>query len=168
MSDLKQKIQQDLNQAIKSNEEMGRSTLRYLLAVILGKEKEKRYQISKELKDAKESEIVDKSQLTDEEIIDVISSEVKKRREAIAAFEKGNRNDLAQKEKAELEFLSKYLPEQLSEERIRDIVKKAVEKTGAGQIKDMGKVMAQIMPQVKGKADGSLVSKVVREFLSPK
>jgi len=168
MSDLKQKIQQDLNQAIKSNQEVSRSTLRYLLSAILGKEKEKRYKISKELKAAKESEIIEKSQLTEEEIIDVVSSEVKKRREAIAAFEKGRREDLAQKEKSELEILSKYLPEQLSEEKIRDIVKAAVEKTGASQIKDMGKVMAAIMPRVKGKADGSLVSKIVKELLSPK
>jgi len=168
MSDLKQKIQQDLNQAIKKNEETGRSTLRYLLSAILGKEKEKRYKISKELKAAKESEIIEKSQLTEEEIIDVVSSEVKKRREAIAAFEKGRREDLAQKEKSELEILSKYLPEQLSEEKIRDIVKAAVEKIGASQIKDMGKVMAAIMPRVKGKADGSLVSKIVKELLSPK
>ncbi len=168
MADLKQKIQQDLNQALKSNQEISRSTLRYILSVIQGKEKEKRYKISKESKGASESELALKSQLADEEIIEVISSEIKKRKEAILAYEKGKREDLAQKEKNEIEILIKYLPEQLSEDKLKDIIKEAVKKTGAGQIKDMGKVMAQIMPQVKGKADGGLVSKLVKESLSPK
>jgi hypothetical protein len=166
MGDLKQKIQNDLTQAVKEGEELTRSTLRVLLASILSREKEKRYKISKENKDLIEEELAKKSILTDEEVIEVISFEVKKRKEAILEFEKGKREDLANKEKAEVEILQKYLPEQLAEEEIRKIVKEAIEKTGAKEIKDMGRVMAEIMPQIKGKADGSLVSKIVKELLS--
>ena len=75
---------------------------------------------------------------------------------------------MVDKETKEKEILEKYLPEQLSEEEIKKLVKEAIEKIGAKEIKDMGKVMAELMPQVKGKADGSLVSKIVKELLTPK
>lgn len=163
---LKQKIQTDLTQAVKKGDETGRSTLRMLSAAILNKEKEKRYKASKEEPDLNEEELAEKSALIDEEIVEVISSEVKKRKEAIEGFEKGEREDLVKKEKAELEVLEAYLPEQLSEEEIKKIVKEAIEKVGAKEIKDMGKVMSEIMPKVKGKTDGSLVSRTVKELLS--
>lgn len=165
MENLKQKIQNDLTQAVKKGEEITRSTLRVLLASILVKEKEKRYKISRDSKEINEEELIKKSNLTDEEIIEVISSEVKKRKDAIALYEKGKRQELADKEKKEVEILQKYLPEQLSEEEIKKLVKEGIEKTGAKEIKDMGKVMAEIMTQVKGKADGNLVSKIVKELL---
>jgi hypothetical protein len=156
--DPKEKIKQNLNTALKEKKELEVSVLRQLLAAILNKEKEKRFKI-KEEKDV---------QLTDEEVIEVISSEAKKRRESIVEFGKGKRQDLVEKEKKELEILEKYLPEQLSEEEIRKLAKEAIEKTGAKEIKDMGKVMQELMPQVKGKADGSLVGKIVKELLTPK
>jgi len=105
------------------------------------------------------------SRLTDEETLEAVSYEAKKRKESIAEFEKGGRNDLVEKEKKELAILKTYLPEQLAEEEIKKLVKEAVEKTGAKEPKDMGKVMAELMPKTKGRADGNLVSKVVKESL---
>ncbi len=158
---LKDTIKSDLNEALKKGDEIKRSTLRMLSAAILGKEKEKKYKIYKE-------ELDEKEELTDEEIIDVISSEAKKRKESITEFEKGERKDLADKEKAELEILEKYLPEQVSEQEIKRLAKETVEELGAGDIKDMGKVMAELMPKLKARADGGLVSKVVKELLTSK
>lgn len=155
---LKEQIQKDLKEAVKNKEERLTSVLRLLLAAILNREKEKRYKLGEE-KDV---------QLTDEEIIEVISSEAKKRKESILEYKKGNRKDLAEKEKRELEILQKYLPEQLSEQELKKLVKTAVKKIGAKEPKDMGKVMSELMPQVKGKADGSAVSKIVKELLTPK
>lgn len=102
---------------------------------------------------------------SDEDVIGVIGREVKKRRESIELYEKGGRQELADKEKQEIELLQTYLPEQLGEENIRQIVKSAIESTGATSMQDMGKIMGVIMPQVKGKADGNLVNKIVRENL---
>lgn len=166
MEKVKQKIQTDLTKAIKEGDEISRSTLRMLLAAILNKEKEKRYNVSRDEPELSEEELVKKASLTNEEIIEVISSEVKKRKEAIEGFEKGKREDLIKKEKAELEILQVYLPEQLSEEEIRELTKEAIEKVGAEGMKDIGKVMAEIMPKVKGKTDGGIVSKIVKEFLT--
>lgn len=165
---LKEKIQNETTQAMKERNELVCSTLRMLSAAIVSKEKEKRYKISKQKPDLNEEGLIKESQLTDEEIIEVISSEIKKRRDAIALYEKGNRQELADKEKKEIEILQKYLPEQLSEEEIKKIVKEAIEKTGAKEIKDMGRVMAELMPKVKGKADSGLVSRLVKELLGSK
>jgi hypothetical protein len=134
----------------------------------LNKEKEKRYKVYQVNTNIAEKELNDKSHLADEEIMEVISSEIKKRREAVLEFEKGKRQDLAEKEKKEMEILKSYLPEQMSEEEIRKLVKDIINMVGAKEQKDMGKVMAQLMPKVKGKADGSLVSGIVKELLSGK
>jgi len=165
---LKEKIRENLNSSLKEKKELATSVLRLINAAILNKEKEKRYKISKEKPagEIKEEELEKESQLTDEEIIDVISSEIKKRKESIVLFEKGGRQDLADKEKKEAEILGKYLPEQLSEEEVKKIVEETVKKVGAKEIKDMGKVMAELMPKIKGKADGFLVSKIVKELLA--
>jgi len=113
--------------------------------------------MNKELAKAKE--------ITSEEIMEILFLEAKKRRESISAFEKGNRQDLVEKEKKELAILQKYLPEQMSEEELKKIVRQVIEKTGAKGIKEMGKVMKEIASQIKGRADGSLVSKIVKELL---
>ena len=165
---LKENFQKELNEAMKEKGELRSSVLRLLLAAILNKEKEKRYKLSKDKPDLKEGELEKESQLTDEEIIEVVSSEIKKRKEAVLEFEKGERQDLAEKEKKEIEILQKYLPEQFSEQELQKLVKVAIEKVGASEQKDMGKVMQELMPQVKGKAEGSLVSKIVKELLIPK
>ncbi len=153
---LKQQIQNNTTEALKSGDSLVLSTLRMLLASISVREKEKRYKMKLE-KDA---------ELTDEEIIETVSSEIKKRKDAIALYEKGNRPELADKEKKEIEILKKYLPEQLSETELRKIVEESVNKLGAKEIKDMGKVMADLNLKIKGKADGGEVSKIVKELLS--
>lgn len=163
---LKQTIQEEAKKALQEHSEIVLGTLRMLLAAIVNKEKERQYKVSKENPNASEVEWQEKSKLSDQEIQEVIASEAKKRRESIEAFAKGGRQDLADKEKKELEVLQKYLPEQLSEEQIRALVKDAVAKTGATSIKEMGKVMAALMPQVKGKSDGAMVSNIVKELLA--
>jgi len=162
---LKQKIQEDLNRALKKRESVRVGTLRLLLAAMVNKEKESIRQVQEKDKE-----------LSDEEIQGVLITEAKKRREAKEAFEKGGRQELADKEKAELEVLLKYLPEQLTEDEIRQLVKEAIlslreisrreKKTEDISIKDMGKVMAELAPLVKGKADGAIVSNMVKEFLA--
>lgn len=172
---LRDKIQEDLTTALKESKELDLSVLRMLKATVVNKEKEKRYKftkgkseaelekLGKESKEAKELE--KESLLSDEEIMDVISSEIKKRKESVEAFEKGSRQDLAEKEKKEIGILQKYLPEQISEEEIKKLVAEAVAATGAKEMKDMGKVMADLNPKIKGKADMSQVSKIVKESL---
>ena len=155
----------ELNSALKEKKELEVSVLRLLLSAIFNKEKEKRYKISRGKPEAEEKELEKESQLTDEEIIEVVSSEIKKNKEAIIEFEKGKREDLVEKEKKAIEVWQKYLPEQLAKEEIKKLVKEAIEKTGAKELKDMGKVMAELMPKVKGKAEGSQVSKIVKELL---
>lgn len=153
---LKEQIKTDATEALKKGDQLVITTLRGLLASISAKQKEKRYKLSLEAD----------PEFTDQEVQDVVSSEIKKRKDAIALYIQGNRQELADKEQQEIEILKKYLPEQLSEEEIKNIIKQAIEKTGAKEMKDMGKVMAEINPQVKGKADGGEVSKIVKELLS--
>lgn len=102
---------------------------------------------------------------TDEDVLEVVGREIKKRKESIELYEKGGRQELADKEKKELEILQTYLPEQLSEDEVRKLVADAISLTGAKTIQEMGKVMGALMPQTKGKADGQLVSSIVRESL---
>ena len=156
----------DFKTAIKEQKTEVVSILRLIKTEVLNKEKNKRYKLTQENPGLSEIDIEQKSALSEEEILDIINSRMKKGREAIAMFEKGNRADLAEKEKKELEILKKYLPEQLPEEQVRVLAEAAVNEVGAKTMKDMGKVMAKLMPQVKGKADGSLVSKIIKELLS--
>jgi uncharacterized protein YqeY len=165
---LKEKIEEDLKRAMKEKKEREISVLRLLKNAIFLKEKEKRYKIFSQKKGIKEEELEKESQLSDEEIIEVILSEIKKRKEAILEFEKGKREDLVKKEGEEIEILRRYLPEQLSEEEIRKLAKEIIEKVGAKEMKDMGKVMKELMPKVKGRAEGEVVSKIVKELLSKK
>lgn len=102
---------------------------------------------------------------TDEDVITVIQKEVKQRKDSIEQFTNAKRQDLADKEKKEMEILEKYLPAQMGEEEITILVKEAVAQTGATSMQDIGKIMGVLMPKVKGKADGSLVNKIVREQL---
>lgn len=173
---LKQRIQSNITEAIRSGDKNILETLRMLLASVISKEKEKRYRISKQNLPASEQnlteeELIKKSELADEEVIDVISSEIKKRKDAILLYEKGNRQELADKEKKEIEILKKYLPEQLSEEGLRKIIQETINKIkdpssprSSGQA--MGRVMQDLMPKVKGKADSGEISKIVKELLS--
>jgi uncharacterized protein len=156
---LKEKINEDFKSAYKEKKEAELSVLKTLKAGMLNKEKEKIFQASKAGTD------VAQAVLTDEEIIDVISSEVKKLRDAIILFEQGGRADLAAQNKSEIDILMRYLPEQMGENEIKKLVAEAISQTGAASVKEMGKVMGQLMPKVKGKADSGLVSKLVKEAL---
>ena len=169
-------IQEALKQSMLKKDELRTGTLRMLLAAVANKEKEKRYKVSKAEPTLLEQELQAKSALSPEELQDTVSSEVKKRREAIEGFEKGGRKEQAEKEKQEMEILLFYLPAQLSGDEIRQLVKDAIvslremsrrdTKTGTLGPQDLGKVMGALVPQTKGKADGNLVSKIVKELLS--
>ncbi len=148
---LQEKLQEDLKAAMIAHDEQKLSVIRMLKSAI------QYFEIQKG--GAGYS-------ATDEEILDVISKEVKKRREAIDLYEKGGRPELAEKEKQEMKILQSYLPEQMSEDEVRKLVSEAIDQTGASSIQEMGKVMGVLMPKVKGKADSSLVSGFVRERLN--
>ena len=102
---------------------------------------------------------------SDAEVIQLVGKEIKQRKDSIEQFEKGNRPELAAKEKAELTVLEKYLPAQLSEDEVRAIVREVIASTGASSKADLGKVMGALMPKTKGKADGGMVNKIVQELL---
>ncbi len=156
---LKEKINEDFKSAFKEKREVELSVLKNLKAALLNKEKENQFQASKAGKD------IAQAVLADDDIIGVVSAEVKKLRDAITLFEQGGRADLVVQNKSEIEVLMRYLPVQLGEDEIKKIVTEAVAASGAASVKDMGKVMGVLMPQVKGKADSSLVSKLVKEAL---
>ena len=162
---LKQKIQSDANEFLQSGDQESSGVLRMTIAAIISQEKEKRYKISKEKSDLTEENLVVESALTDEQVVEVLSSEVKKRRDAIALYEKGGRPELAEKEQKEITILQSYLPEQLSAAEIEKLVKESIANVGAKEIKDMGKVMADLAPKIKGKADNSQVSNIVKGLL---
>lgn len=146
---LKEQLQQDLMTAMKSKDEASLSAIRLLKTAIM------KVETAGEQKTA-----------TDEEIIQLVGKEIKQRKDAIEQFEKGGRPELAEKEKAELKVLEKYLPPQLSEEEIKAIIKEGISATGASSKADIGKLMGAIMPKTKGKADGGLVNRLVQEALS--
>ena len=160
---LKEKIQSDLKESLKAGDSFKRLTLSTLFAAITNKEKEKRLKLSKEIKDS--AELESKSLLADEEIIEVTGSEIKKRKEAREQYEKGNRPELAKKEEDEIKILAQYMPEQMSEEELLKIIREAIEQTGAKEIKDMGRVMNEVIARVKGQAEGSRVSALVKKEL---
>ncbi len=145
------KINEDYKNAVKDKDEVKRETLNMLKSAIKYREIELR-------SSGKE--------LTEEEVISVIQKEIKKRKEAIELYEKGGRGDLVSKEKRELEILESYLPKQLSEEEIENIIKEVINSVGATSPSDIGKVMKEVMPKVKGRADGSLVKKIAENLLS--
>jgi len=142
------KVRSDLEQSIRKKDQLRCSVLRMVLASI------------------RNAEIAQQKTLDDGGIIVVIDKEAKMRRESIEAFDKGNRPDLVAKEKAELAILLEYLPEQMSREEILAAARKVISELGATSPKDKGKVMSQLMPQLKGRAQGQEVSDVVSELLS--
>lgn len=144
---LKQDIEQEYIVAFKAKNEIAINTFRMLKTAI------------------KNKEIALGSEADDNLITEVIAKEVKTRKESAEEFKKANRPELAQKEEAEIAILAKFLPEQLGEEKISEIVKQAITKINATGPQDMGRVMKEIMPQVKGKADGATVSKIVQSSL---
>src|SRR3989338_3412244 len=160
MNELKMRLQEYAKHALKSGEQTKRLVLNMLLTSIHNKEIEKRTKLSKE---GIVSDLEKGSELTDEEMVLSVFSEVKKRKEAIEIFQKGGREELAVKERDELTILESYMPEQLNENEVRDAVKRSISETGAKDIKEMGKVIGAVMGKIKGKADGQMVSKIVKE-----
>jgi uncharacterized protein YqeY len=148
---LKEQLRSDLTTAIKARDEVRSSTLRMVLTAITNAEVA-----------GKESR-----ELTDEDVIGVLTSEAKKRREAATAFAEGGRQESADKERAEAAVIADYLPEQLSETEIADLVTAAIAQVGAAGegMRAMGKVMGVVQPQVKGRADGGAVAAEVRRQL---
>ena len=142
------KINEDLKTALKQGDNIAKSVLRYLKSEIHNRE------------------ISIGSSLTNEQIIDVLNKQAKQRRESIEAYTKGNRNDLVEIEEKELLIIMNYLPDQLSETEIEGIVKEGIIETKATSSKDIGKVMSWVMPKVKGKADGKIISATVNAILN--
>lgn len=148
---LKKKLQEELKQSMLARNVLKTSVLRMLLSAL------NYYEIQKGGAGY---------EATDEDVLTVIQKEAKQRRDSIEEFKKANRMELVDKETKELEMLQAYLPRQMSEEEIKSLVKDSINQTGAKTIADMGKVMGILMPKVKGKADGGLVSKIVKESLT--
>jgi len=116
--------------------------------------------------DIKQWEVDKRQDVSDEDVIQIISKQVKQRKDSIEDFEKSGREDLVEQNRKEIEILHSYLPTQLTEEEIRGIVKEAIEKVQPKSKSDMGKIMGMVMPQVKGRGDGKLVNKIVNEELT--
>jgi len=161
---LKEKIKDDMKAAFKAGDSATRSTLTMLLSVIQNRELEKRAKLIKAGK-ATEADVAEKSLLTDDEVVDAVSSELKKRRESVATYEQGGRPELAAGEQAEAVVLSRYLPEQLDEAAVKKLIADAVVSTGAAGPKDMGRVMSAIAGAIKGRFDGARASALVKEAL---
>ncbi|CAG5078853.1 Uncharacterized protein YqeY [Thermobacillus xylanilyticus] len=145
---LAERLNEDLKLAMKSQDKFKLSVLRMVRAAI------------------KNQEIERKRALDDSEVIDVLSREIKQRRDSLQDFEKAGRTDLAEQASAEIEIISAYLPKPLTDEEVTALVQQTIQETGASSKADMGKVMAALMPKVKGRADGKLVNQIVSKHLS--
>lgn len=145
---MKEQLLQDLKEAMKEKDILKKDTVTMLRAAILQVEKDSQ------------------KVLTEDEMSAIVAKEVKKRKESVKEYENAGREDIATNLKREIEILSKYLPEQLSEEEIAKMVEDAISEAGATSPKDMGKVMSILRPKTAGKADGKLVSDIVKEKLA--
>lgn len=146
---LSKKIAEDLKQSIKNKDTVRLSTIRMVVAAI------------KNLAIEKKTEVVD-----DGDVLKIIAKQVKQHHESIDSFKKGGREDLVEKEVKELEILKRFLPEQLSEEKIFEVIQRIVTETGASSNKDFGNVMKLSMEELKGRADGKIISSTVKKLLS--
>lgn len=147
---LKEKILEDLKSAMKAGDTIRRDTLRMLDSMIKNSEIEKKKR---------------EEGLTDEELQEVVSKAIKQRRDSVAQYISGGRQDLVEKENKEIEILSCYIPAQLSEDEVRDEVKKIIVETKSVSVAEIGKVMGLAMSRLKGKTDGNLVKKIAEEEL---
>ena len=150
---MKERIADDLRTAMKARDQLRLGTLRMVKAKIQEKEIELRGKKGKD------------HVLEDEDILQVLTSSAKQRRDSIESFRSGGREELATKEEAELSIIQEYLPQQLSDEDLERLVQEAVEETAATSPKDMGKVMKAVMPKVRGQADGKRINTMVRKLL---
>ena len=144
---LKTRLENDLKDAMRGGDTLRRSVIRLMRSEIQNEEK------------------ASQKDLDDDGVLQVLSRQVKQHRDSIDAFAQGGRQDLVDKERAEMAVILEYLPEQLSRDEIAGLVTQAIEETGADSQADMGKVMGRVMPQIKGRAQGADVSAVVMELL---
>lgn len=144
---LSDRLNEDMKQAMKSQDKFKLSVIRMVRSTI------------------KNSEIDLKRALDDNEVLDVLTREIKQRKDSLQEFTKAGRDDLADSLKAELVILAEYMPQQLSEEEVKAIVQQTIQQIGASSKADMGKVMTALMPQVKGRADGKLINQLVQQLL---
>ncbi|MEP7159406.1 MAG: GatB/YqeY domain-containing protein [Chloroflexota bacterium] len=145
---LQNRLQQDMQAAIRERDELRRDTLRMVVAAA--------YNVQKQAG----------RDLTDDEVVTVLTREVKTRRESVEAFTAGDRPEAAAKEQKEIEIISAYLPEQIGTDELATLVAQAVQESGATSVRDMGKVMTALMPKVRGRADGKIVSALVVQELA--
>lgn len=145
--DLQARLSQELLESMKSRDAVRTSTLRMVISALRAKEIERR------------------KTLTDPEVLEVISTEAKMRKESMSEYEKGGRAELAAKEAAELAILQSYLPQPLSEAELRRLVEAAIQSSGAKTPQDMGRVMSALMPQIRGRADGKQTQQLVQQLL---
>lgn len=145
--DIKEKLQEDLKDALRSGDPVRKRTLRSALAEI------------------KNAEIERGGPLKESGILKILQKEVKARRETIEGAEQADRQDLIDKAEQEIEVLEEYLPEPLSEAELRDIVQEAIDEVDADSLADIGKVMGQVMPRIRGRAEGKDANRIVRELL---
>lgn len=145
---MKEQLLQDLKEAMKEKDILKKDTITMLRAAILQVEKDSQ------------------KVLNDDDICGIVAKEVKKRKESVSEYENAGRQDIADNLKREIEILSKYLPEQLTEEEIAKMVEDAIAESGATGPRDMGKVMGILRPKTQGKADGKVVSDIVKEKLA--
>ncbi|HZG60563.1 MAG TPA: GatB/YqeY domain-containing protein [Anoxybacillus sp.] len=146
---LLERLNNDMKQAMKNKEKEKLSVIRMVKAALQN-----------------EAIKLGKSQLSEDEELTVLSRELKQRKDSLQEFENAGRSDLVEKVKTEIQILELYMPKQLSEEELVQLIKETIAEVGASSKADMGKVMGAIMPKVKGKADGSLVNKLVMQHLS--
>ncbi|MCL0099267.1 GatB/YqeY domain-containing protein [Dehalococcoidia bacterium] len=147
---LKDQLNEDLKTAMRSGDETRKSVIRLLRSAILNAEK---------------SGIREPIVLDDDGVITVLSRQAKQRRDSIEAFRQGGRQDLVLKEEAELEIITEYLPKQMTEEEVRSLAINAIKDVAASGPKEMGKVMASLMPKIKGRVDGKIVREIVTDLL---
>jgi len=144
---LKEKLMDDMKEAMKAKDKVRKNVLTMLRSAI------------------KQKEVDERVELEDADVLDIIAKQIKQKKDSIDDFEKGNRQDLIDLTNEEIKILLDYLPPQLSDEELDEIVKEAVSISGAQSKKDMGKLMALVMPKVKGKADGKHVNQIVAKYL---
>ena len=144
---LKERLMDDLKVSMKNGDKVRKNVVTMVRAAI------------------KQKEVDERIELNDEAIIDVISKQVKQKKDAIEDFNKGQRQDLVELTEKEISILLDYLPQQLTESELQEIVKEAIEEVGANSIKDLGKIMSNVIPKIKGRADGSMVNNIVRQYL---
>ena len=144
---LKQKLQEDLKTSMKNKDTLRKSVITLIRSSI------------------KQVEVDKRIELNDDDIIDIISKQLKQRNDSLEQFLDAGREDLVEETRSEIEVLKEYLPQQLSEEELNEIVKQTISEVGATSMKDMGTIMTVIKPKTKGRADGKLINKLVKENL---